>query len=274
MKVDFKYILVLIISIVGVSLTIWYANKPPSIKSLSLKIDSKSLINAVGEQDIPGLKIFIDKNEIENPALTVLTIKNNGSIPIRSADFESDIEIILEENTQLIRATVIKTHPEGLKVTARVNKSNAYISPLLLNPEESVTISLISQGLPNAVNTRSRIAGVSKIAIDEPKINHVISYFKLVLAFIVSIPFVALYSPTNPIPKTTIILNRRTWFMVVIILLAVAQFLTFTAIEDIFGFESFWKLMGSLFVVLLLALPLSLRLNQQRSGSKDINEKT
>lgn len=274
MKVDYKYLFALLVGVIGVSLTIWYANKPPSTKSLSLRLDSKNLINAAGNQDISGLKIFIDKKEIENPSLTILTIRNNGSIPIRSSDFESDIAILLEEDTQLIRATVIKTHPEDLKVSVKVEKSNAYISPLLLNPEESLTLSLVSEGLPGSISTKSRIAGISNIEIDEPKNSHAISYIKLLSAFVVAIPLVALYGPTTPVPKPTTPLNRRTWFMVVMILVSVVQLLTFDAVEDIFGFDDFWKLMCSLFVVLLLALPFSLKLNQQKSDPECANEKT
>src|SRR5690606_28861479 len=115
MKFDFKYTIALFVSIVGASVSIWYANVPATEKSLSLTILSQSLLNVAGESEIEGLKITIDEKEIAEPALIVLKVENDGIIPIRSDDFESDLEIILEGDINLIRASVIQTRPEWIK---------------------------------------------------------------------------------------------------------------------------------------------------------------
>src|SRR5690606_10967548 len=125
---------------------------------LSLTILSQSLLNVAGESEIEGLKITIDEKEIAEPALIVLKVENDGIIPIRSDDFESDLEIILEGDINLIRASVIQTRPEWIKPSILTKDSIISIASMLLNPNESITVNILTEGLPTLIETRSRIA--------------------------------------------------------------------------------------------------------------------
>jgi len=265
MKFDYKYIIALFLSFIGIALTIWYANVPTDSKSLSMNVLSKGLLNVVGESKINGLKVFIDDYEINKPALTVLTLKNTGTVPIRSTDFESDIVIIIDETVKLIRASVIKSEPEWLNATISVKESKAYFSPVLLNPNESVTINIFSEGLPKSVSTRSRIAGIKEIITDESekvKKNQTLSLIKLGGAFLTAISLVSIYSNLSFTSKSRSTINKPTLFTVVIILTLVVQFLMFSAIEDLLGIEGFWEQIFSFFVMVILASPLSSLLNR------------
>jgi hypothetical protein len=74
MKIDLKYFFALMLSIAGLSATIWYSYLPPTAKSLTLDVLSKSSLSKVSNSELPGLKIFFDEKEMNNPALTVVTI--------------------------------------------------------------------------------------------------------------------------------------------------------------------------------------------------------
>jgi len=284
MKLDYKFF-TLFLSILGVTLTIWFANTPSSEKSLSINVLSKGLLNILDGSEIKGLKILIDESEMLAPALTILTIKNNGSSPIRSDDFESDIEIIFEGTTKLIRASIIKTQPEGLKASISVKGSKAYLAPILLNPDDSVTINMLSEGLPETVSTRSRIAGIKDIKTGEPegkKESQKRSYIRLAAAFTVAIALTAIYDiaiaaifgSILSIPTYSTEISKPVWILVILTLITSTQTLMFAANEVLFGFKEFWQQLLSFFAMIVLAWPCGSFLNRVGSKPNTADEKT
>lgn len=268
---DLKYIAAILIGIAGLTATIWYANAPITSKSLSLSIKSISPLNIVGETELPGLKILVDDKEVIEPALTVLILENNGATPVRSSDFESDIEILLGKEVQPIRAAVVSSRPEKLVASLSVTNSRVLLEPLLLNLEDNVTINILSNGLPKTLDTTSRIAGIKEIELIESadsKKENIRAFILITAAFLVAIPTICLFSPTKPWPPVIVPVRRRLWLCVVLALMVFAIGLAVFGL-DLIGIDSGWRQLFSIYAIFILAIPLAywLHIDPENQGS-------
>lgn len=165
MKLDWKFIVGLLIAIAGVLAPIWLWQLDRRAHSLKLRLVSSVSLSVEKKIAIPELKISLDGKEIENPVLSVVELLNNGSKPIASADFESPIELKVDSGVLVIKARVTEVSPEDLHVTLDTTSSAIKISPMLLNPGDKISLSVLTAG-PDGVqfSPQSRIAGISKIS--------------------------------------------------------------------------------------------------------------
>lgn len=277
MKIDLKYYFAVILSIAGLSATIWYANLPSAAKSLTLNILSKSPLSTISESVVPGLKIFVDEAELERPALTVLTIRNNGTDPIRSDDFEGDIEILMGNEVQLIRANVIKTQPDWLKPTVALLDSQINIKPVLLNPEDSITINILSDGFPESISSRARIAGVKNVLIVDSataKPSKVKTYVLLVVSFFVAIPTMGILFFWGELWFPPVLSVSRRMCLAILAALSLTYIgLVMSSVERL-GINAFWKQMIFVYVILVLSIPFALWLKRCPPEPEKSNEST
>lgn len=164
MKLDWKFIVGLLIALAGVVVPIWLWQMDRGAHSLKLQLVSSVSLSVEKKIAIPELKISLDGKEIENPVLSVLELINNGSKPIPSADFESPISLMIDSGAHIIKARVIEATPKDLNVTLDTTSSAIKISPMLLNPGDKISLSVLTAG-PDGVQffPQSRIAGISKI---------------------------------------------------------------------------------------------------------------
>lgn len=272
MNLDYKYLFAIFLALVSLAATIWFAFFPPSTKSLTLTIASKSTLKTVSESKVPDLKVFVDETELKYPALTVLKLHNNGTIPVRSDDFESNIKILLDNGARPIRATAVETTPDWLKVIVAIDDSQVQIEPLLLNPGDSVTLNILSDGLPSSITTLSRVAGLSSITVqNEEKTNQTITaFFLFSAAFIIAIPMSALYSlllEQEGIRLPLIFnISRRLWLTTVIVLVFILVALASSAAE-LLGVNTWWMQILIIYVTIALAIPTTKLLNHHPKES-------
>lgn len=155
-----------IVTVIGLIFTFWIWNNDQNSHSLKMEIISVTALQPtdLGNVSALNLKIMIDDQEIKTPYLTVLKITNNGSKPIMITDFESPIEFKVSEEVKIRKFRINETTPRDLNPNISLHNNVCYINPLLLNSNDSITISLLtSEQVPVFQKPRIRIANIPSI---------------------------------------------------------------------------------------------------------------
>jgi len=136
----------------------WYADTI----SLEVRLLSIAALEPDNKSHFQGLKFTINSIPVTNPYLSVLKITNDGSRPIPAELYERPIEIKLNE-AKVVRSEITETVPSDLKAQLSVKDNVVQINPLLLNPDDSITIAIITSDAKPSFSPTARIAGVKKI---------------------------------------------------------------------------------------------------------------
>jgi hypothetical protein len=165
-RLDWKYLVTLFAAVAGIAVPVWLWRTDLVSHSVKVKIISQTALQPDGVSAVSGLKISVDGKELEAPYLTVIDIKNDGARPILATDFETPLEIKTFEKVKTARARVTATAPKDLLPIITSNDDVLKLQPLLLNPNDSVTIAFV----PN-FSARGRIAGISVVELEDSTLN-------------------------------------------------------------------------------------------------------
>lgn len=169
MNFDWKFFVTLLATVAGLAVPVWLWQFDLNAKSLTVRIVSSVPLQSPSANSIPDLQISIEGEPVDNPVISTLEIANDGAKPIPTSDFESDIELQISEVSKIIRAKVAEVEPEDLKATVSVDGQSVRLKPLLLNPNDKVTLSVLTSGAIPEFSPRARIAGVPSIKFDGHK---------------------------------------------------------------------------------------------------------
>jgi hypothetical protein len=154
-------------TIVGVIVAVWIWRADLNSHSLQARIASQVILQPDNASSINGLQVSIDGAALKSPYLSVLELSNDGNKPISSSDFEAPLEIRIVEGAVIARAQVTETKPKDIEATLSWDTQVIKLKPLLLNPNDVITISILTSGKKPEFSTRSRIAGISLVPINE-----------------------------------------------------------------------------------------------------------
>lgn len=170
---DWKFVLTITVTIVGVLLPfIWQSNLPS--KALELRLSSLSSLQP--QAQIRNVQILLDGEKLESPYAASLELINTGSNPIMSTDFDAPIEVVLADGARYVNAQITSTNPRDLPIQLDQTDRALRIAKHLSNPGDSVILSVVTSGKNPKFDVRSRIAGISQISfvdqsIPKPKVN-------------------------------------------------------------------------------------------------------
>ncbi len=167
MNFDWKFLVTIIATIAGILVPVWLWQADLGARSLSVRLVSTISLQSPQITSIPDIQISIDGVNVNSPYLSTLTILNDGSKPISAGDFESVLELSVEENAGIIRARVVSVAPPNLKAEIKTEKNSLHLSPLLLNPGDRLTIAFITSGGPPVFHAAARIAGIKEINFED-----------------------------------------------------------------------------------------------------------
>ncbi|OAI00155.1 hypothetical protein A1353_19635 [Methylomonas methanica] len=159
--------LTLVLTIISVIIPVWIWRSDLESRSLQLRVASQVNLQPDNVGSISGLQVAVDGVPLKSPYLTVLELSNDGDKPIPSADFEAPLEIRLAEGSVVARAQVTETKPKDIEASLSWETQAIKIKPLLLNPKDIVTVSVLTSGKKPEFGARARIAGISVVPIDE-----------------------------------------------------------------------------------------------------------
>jgi len=159
--------LTLLVTIISVVVTVWIWRADLNSRSLQFRIVSQVSLQPDNINSIQGLQVAVDGVPLKLPYLSVLELSNDGEKPIPSSDFEAPLEIRIGEGSTVARAQATATSPKDIEATLSWEAQSLKVKPLLLNPKDVVTISILTSGKKPEFTTRARIAGISVVPIDD-----------------------------------------------------------------------------------------------------------
>lgn len=138
-------------------------------KSLCYAITANMpLVNSDDDID-NGISLIRNGEIIDKARIISLVIKNNGNKYISKDDYTGDISFYVSNVSSVIFAKIIDSNPSDIFIKnsseIKIHHDSFFIEPLLLNPGDSLTIKLITQGGDGEadVSIAARIAGVREI---------------------------------------------------------------------------------------------------------------
>lgn len=164
MKLDWKFFVTTVLGVV-VPVLIWQADL--TSRSLHFQIVSQTSLQPGGSPAIQGIQLSIDGIKVASPFITVLKLAHDGSRPIQAADFESPIQVTVEQPAMVLKAEVTEVYPQDLRPVVDVGAGVISIKPLLLNSGDTITVAVITSGAAPKFTVRSRIAGIPGIKIQD-----------------------------------------------------------------------------------------------------------
>ncbi|MBH3406703.1 hypothetical protein I5P86_16705 [Pseudomonas glycinae] len=184
---DWKFVATFVIAIASlvIPVVIWQVD----LSSRSLTVSLVSTTPLQPASNIQNLQISLNGQNIDSPFLSTLELKNTGSKPVLSSEFDTSLEIFVKGGARLISAEIGSTNPKNIPVKISFQEQEASISPFLSNPKDSVSISIITSGPAPEFEPRARIAGINEVRYEDISLNKTSSWPILNLAVSCSLLF-------------------------------------------------------------------------------------
>ena len=193
MRFDWKFILMLLVTLLGIGVPVWLWQYDLHAKSLAVRVVSSVDLHAPQASSLPGLQLTLDGIKVDAPVLTTLELLNDGSKPIPSTDFEGSFELLVAAGAKPLEAKVAAVEPTSLAATIETDLQVIRLKPLLLNPNDKITINILTSGQTPSFTPRGRIAGVSNVKF-ESRASSTKSIKKAFVSGPIGIAGLALYS--------------------------------------------------------------------------------
>lgn len=166
MRIDWKFYVTLAVATIGIITPIWLWKFDLDSRSLKLRVISQASLVSGLPESVDGLQISIDGTTLDQPSISVVEVLNDGSKPVPASDYEGPIELTLGSRSKLVRVQVTETLPPDIKPKFTTDESRMLISPMLLNPGDTIRFSILSAQAQPDFAIRARIAGVNEVNIE------------------------------------------------------------------------------------------------------------
>lgn len=133
-------------------------------KKLSYEILARTNLLTHREELENKIQVLYDGNPVQALTVFVIRIWNAGREPIRSDDFERPLSFHIVEPAEILTVAVTAISPESLNPQLSFETRTLTVSPLLLNPKDTLTIKvLVSDASALSMKPDARIVGISRI---------------------------------------------------------------------------------------------------------------
>lgn len=166
MRLDWKFLLMLLVTLLGIGVPVWLWQYDLRAKSLAVRVISSVDLHTPQASSLPGLQLTLNGAKVDAPVLTTLELTNDGSKPIPSTDFEGSLELVIAAGAKALEAKVATVEPTSLSATLETDTQVVRLKPLLLNPNDKITINILTSGQTPSIAPRARIAGVSDVKLE------------------------------------------------------------------------------------------------------------
>lgn len=158
-----------VLAAIAIIVPIWIYRNQRREKCLACSVRSNLLLS-VQDSIKEKIRIFYDDKQVVDVHFMEFDFLCCGNIPISPDDFISPLEIFLGEHGHILTAEVVSSTPSDLGACIRWHSSEypltdlnrICISPLLLNPRDTLKISCLVTG-SDKCDIRGRINGVRQI---------------------------------------------------------------------------------------------------------------
>ncbi len=157
---------------IAVTISLWYLNQHR--KELSYMVLEKHPVLNLKGAARNQLDIQFDGHSISDAYLIVVRIFNRGRLPINVNDYQTALFVGLHPGAEILAASVIETGPADLEDRIKAKKPEAslidrieerriFLTPVLLNEGDSITVQLLARNTAGAVTVHGHIEGVKRI---------------------------------------------------------------------------------------------------------------
>ncbi len=167
MTLDWKFALSIFVALVGVLVPIGLWQLDSGSRGISVRLISSVEIQPLKSPAMSELQISVDGLKLEAPFISTIELRNDGSKPISASDFESALEVGVNDGIRIVRARIASSQPSDIRGDLAFEAHVLKLQPLLLNPNDSLTLAVISAGGNPVFTPRARIVGINKIAFED-----------------------------------------------------------------------------------------------------------
>jgi hypothetical protein len=134
-------------------------------KALVCRVVSSSRLLAAPQGAAAAvLDVSYAGSRVAEPWLAILEVSNSGDIPIPSADFERPITVEFQGTAKVLSATA-SSDVAALEPTIETKANSIVIPPVLLNPSDTITLSVLCDGECSDFRVETRIVGVKSVDV-------------------------------------------------------------------------------------------------------------
>jgi hypothetical protein len=166
-RLDWKFLVGLLVALAGVIVPVLLWQFDLSSKELTVKLESSTNLSPTGLANEDRVQITVAGNHVDKPTLSTIEIKSTGSRPISTADYEAPLKVSVAPPSKLVSARLARTDPLGLPAKIRVESNVILLEPLLLNPNDTLKVVVVTaDGIPTFEPT-ARIAGIRNVGFTD-----------------------------------------------------------------------------------------------------------
>lgn len=162
-------VIALILIALSLAGTISSSNLPG--KGLQFTTLFKMPVESMSEHNSPSIGLAIDGVATNKPFISTIIIRNTGNIPIKKEDYDTPIMLHIANEPTIAQVRYQMSPPE-INADMVLSPKKATISPVLLNPEDKITIHVFSSGGRPEFEMGARIKGVKVIHSDSVYAEH------------------------------------------------------------------------------------------------------
>lgn len=256
---DWKYLVMLAVTITGVLIPVWLAKYQNPDKRVIVRILSQASLQPAGKDAFPGLQVLVDGVDLADPYLSVLQFANDGEIPVSATEFEAPLEVHVDSDRKVIRVRVSETSPKDVIANISTEAQTLKLMPTLLNPKDSITVAILTTGGTPTFSSRARIKGISTVpvlGIEKNKRSPAMIILFASAAFLFAVMASAAYWrwPLSAKPGTYATLRARTVLAISITLQFGAVGMA-TVLAELLELESSWNLFVIVVAFFIAAIP-------------------
>ena len=152
-----------VMAAITVPLIIYFLQK--SKKRLAYEVVSNTQLVGIKNEVQNKIKIYYENKLVENVHLVSIRFINSGNQPISIDDFARPINIQLGSNTNILTCEVLEQNPKDLDVSILKMQNRLEIQPLLLNPNDSLTLNILLSDYRGGLEVSARVRGISNIEV-------------------------------------------------------------------------------------------------------------
>jgi hypothetical protein len=157
----------LILSMVAIGVTVYFSLRSEKKKDLTLRfLVVRQLLDAdAGRSN--GLAITYQGIQIRQPWLLSARLENTGDLPLERRDIEQPLTLVFQ-TVRVLGGDVSARSPRDLEASARVDSLSVIVTNGLLNPGDSYSIDILTDGRPQLPAASMRVSGVGRLHVVNP----------------------------------------------------------------------------------------------------------
>lgn len=165
-----EIVVAIILFLAGIAVTAYFFRKGRERKELVYEELARVQLIGVKSDIREKVKVYYDGTLVPELWLIALRFRNSGTQPLRLPPeftaYERPVNVAFSPEPDILDPAVIENSPENLTVSVKRDGAKVVVEPALLNPGDSFTVNLVSNG--NTYQVDWRVEGVKAVKRVQP----------------------------------------------------------------------------------------------------------